>query len=122
MYSFVIAAASIVSSWTHVLANETWRPSVSTMSALRAELKNQVQTAAAAEREKLPDWKKYRFQYQGQTIGGKQVVFVNAYCWLDTEMSEEAFFSISDGGACFFTTTFDPQSERFSTIVFHGHG
>ena len=122
MNSLALALVMFASCWTHVPSDEAWRVNDSIMKTVRKELKPAVRKAAKSIGEPLHRWSTYRFQFQGRLINGRRVVFVNAYCWLDPEMSEENFFTLSDGGTCFFDTTYDVNTKTFGRIGFHGHG
>ena len=122
MNLLALALVIFASSWTHVPRDEAWHVDDSTMKTVRTELKPAVRKAAKSIREPLRRWSTYRFQFQGRLIDGRRVVFVNAYCWLDPEMSEEIFFTLSDGGTCFFDTTYDVDTKTFGPMGFHGHG
>ena len=75
---------------------------------------------AAKQGRGLPEWSRYFFQYQGQSIDGRRLVFTNAFCIEPPENVEERFLLVLDGGACFFSVQYDPQQQVFLELSFHG--
>jgi hypothetical protein len=120
MNIIAIGLAILAGSWTHVQREESWVPDSATMKVVKADLETAAERAAAERHLDLPEWSSYRFQFQGRLVDGKRIVFVNAYCWLAEDQSEDEFILVEDGGTCFFETNYDLESKSFGRIAFHG--
>jgi hypothetical protein len=116
----LFALAMLANVWTHVPSEEAWAPSAETIKTVQASLKPAVRKAAKQFHLDLPKWSEYEFRFQGRIVGGKRVVFVSASCANFDDQPKDQFLYVSDGGTCFFETTFDPETKSFSGISFHG--
>jgi hypothetical protein len=114
-------SASPPMQWIHVKGG-AWDPDESVLTTLNAGIRSYVESEATRQNAKLSDWGKYRFQYQGQMRGKRRVVLVNAFCHsFGDERLELEFFLVDDGGPCFFTLEYDPDTHEFHSLRFNGY-
>jgi hypothetical protein len=105
--------------WTPVTGG-TWEPSAAVLSELDTALKPPV-TAASQNLGRIPPWSAYTFQYQGRTeLLGRRYVYVNAFCFHTGTHLEREWVDIEDGGACFFSAKYDPQTKVVYDIRVNG--
>jgi hypothetical protein len=118
---FLMALLIAVSgTWTYIPGG-TWRPDAATVKLAQASLKPAVLKQAAADRESLPEWKSYNFQYQGREISGRKVVYVNAFCQ-PMSYADKELVQVLDGGPCFFFAIFDVATGKYASVAFNGRG
>lgn len=115
------ASGETLGSWIHV-KGDAWDPGETILKEIKGKLQQHTIAQAKRQHVKLPPWDQYRFQYQGRFEGGKRMVFINAFCrtigdiQLETEMDETL-----DGGPCFFTVEYDPETKVFHSLTFNGN-
>jgi hypothetical protein len=119
MTSLAALVAISVGSWI-VVPGGSWSPSPEQIAEVRGQIGLFVKQHAAERRLQLPAWASYSFQYQGQSEGGRQIIFVNAFCIAPTEYAQSQFVLVFDGGPCFFQLKYDPRKKRFFQLTFNG--
>ena len=92
-----------------------WTPSKEQVDNLEKNL-----SAYLKERSKTMDLSKFKRQYFGYSLNGKQVIYVNAGCRNFGDYKTTIVF-IEDGGPCFFRATFDPETDKFVSFSVNGH-
>jgi hypothetical protein len=115
-----VALMVLASSWTHVPDGAAWIVPDATLEEVQSNIKSAAHKFALAHHVKVPKWSGYSFQFQGRYVDGRPVVFVNAYCWKPDDHPEDEFVIMSDGGACYFETSYDPKKKSFGPFAFHG--
>jgi hypothetical protein len=105
--------------WIQVTGG-SWQPTATMLSELEAALQPAL-APAARNRGRLPKWNEYTFQYQGRTtLLGQKFVYVNAFCRQEGHSLDRDWVSVLDGGACFFTAKYDPDSKRVYDLHVNG--
>jgi hypothetical protein len=109
------------SKWIEVKGGK-WKPEATTLSEIETVLKPAI-IAASKNRGHMQDWGKYTFQYQGRSpLPGQRYVFVNAFC--DEPKNhpdlQNIWVEVMDGGACFFSAKYEPESKRLYDISVNG--
>ena len=121
MIALALALAVAPGSWTHI-SDGGWEPSAAQTNLARAALHRAVLAQIATEnRERIPNWSTYAFQYQGRVISGRNVIVVNAFCDIPPYASKQ-WVMVLDGGACFFTAFFDVKTGKYAEVAFNGYG
>jgi hypothetical protein len=114
-------AAADPPQWIEV-GGGAWKPKPEVLSQAEAALRTAVPTAAA-NRGHLPEWHSYTFQYQGRSpLLGRRYVFVNAFCDDPAHHPNLAktWVEVFDGGACFFSAKYDPDSHQLYDLAVNG--
>ena len=94
-----------------------------TMLRLQQQIREFVTAATRAEGRELQDWATYNFQYRAQEEGGKQFIFVNAFCIADDgDQLDKQLLQVTDGGTCFFSLKYDPENDQFFDLLVNGDG
>jgi len=109
------------SKWIEVIGG-AWKPDVTILAEFETVLKPAVITASK-NRGRMPDWDTYTFQYQGRSpVLGKRYVFVNAFCDKTQNHSalQNKWVEVMDGGACYFSAKYEPESKRLFDIELNG--
>ncbi|MBU8976388.1 hypothetical protein JI752_009585 [Lysobacter sp. MMG2] len=114
------ALAIAIGSWL-TLSGGSWRPSAQDVAEARAQLEPYVARQARLEGEALPPWNTYRFQYRGQELNGKKVIFVNAFCSAPPDLVVTEVVEAYDGGPCYFRAYWDPAEKIYLSVLFNGH-
>jgi len=114
--SFVIA----IGSWL-TLPGGSWRPSAQDVAEASAQLEPYVARQARLAGEALPSWNTYRFQYRGQELNGRKVIFVNAFCSAPSDLVVTEVVEAYDGGPCYFRAYWDPIEKIYLSVSFNGH-
>ena len=78
-----------------------------------------VQDEAISEKEKLPAWSTYAFQYQGRQVGGRKVIYVNGFCHIP-DYAAKRMVVVFDGGSCYFSALYDVESKAYTNVRFNG--
>ena len=117
--TYFIALLIAACSWIHV-PDGAWEPTVRQVEELQQLLEPYVDEQAIAWREELSPWERYTFQYQGQLIEGKEVIFINALCSEPPSQATKELVYIFDGGACYCRVYWDPASKAFTKFSFNG--
>ena len=114
-----MAVAIDVSHWVEVAGGE-WHPDLAALASLDEALRPAV-TAASKGRGKLRKWASYTFQYQGRTslLSGRYI-FVNAFCEAASSDAHEKWVKVLDGGTCFFSAKYDPNTKRVYDVRVNG--
>jgi hypothetical protein len=113
------AHAIIASQWVEV-SGGAWRPDSVTLPKLEAALMPAV-TAASKDRGQMRKWSDYTFQYQGRkSLLGKPYVFVNAFCGTASVDVRVAWVEVLDGGTCYFSAKYDPETNRVYDVQVNG--
>jgi hypothetical protein len=115
------AALADSGAWLEVQGG-SWNPSTALLSDVEAALRIAVPPAATG-RGRLPDWRTYTFQYQGQSAAsGHRYVRVNAFCWARDNFPDltKEWVEVKDGGACFFSAKYDTAAKRLYDLQVNG--
>jgi hypothetical protein len=103
-----------------------WSPSPAQLRTVRDEFRAYVQAQARDARADLSPWESYTFQYQGQLLRGKRVLFIYAFCQMAADYPRRRlarqFYLVSDGGPCYFRAWWSPRSDTFIGVSFNGMG
>jgi len=74
--------------------------------------------------EPTPDLARSFRQYVGAVVGGRRVIYVNAFplsmAESDPDLDPTRLVRVCDGGASFWGVVFDPETGRFSDLAFNG--
>src|SRR4029077_9774817 len=116
-----VTIAADASHWVEVTGG-SWTPSAAVLAEAESALKAAL-PAAAANRGRLPDWGTYTLQFQGMSpFLGRRYIRVNAFC--DSPKNhgniKSQWVFVYDGGACFFSGTYDPVSRRVYDLEVNG--
>jgi len=116
-------AAIDPSKWIEVDGGK-WKPSVAVLSELESALQSALSTAAS-NRGRMPAWTTYTFQFQGRSpLVGPRYVFVNAFCdgSRDQASYRTTWIRVLDGGACYFSAKYEPDTKRLYDLQVNGVG
>jgi len=117
----VLAALTIaIGSWLGVPGG-SWMPATADIAPVKAQLENYVRKEAESRGEMLPAWNSYTFQFQGQTLEGRKVIFVNGFCSKPPPDADKQVVLVLDGGACYFRAYWDSATQSFAGLQFNGH-
>lgn len=116
---YLAAFAIAVGSWLAVPGG-AWQPTRDEVAEARYQLEPYVWQQASQQGERLPDWGRYTFQYQGQERDGRKILLVNAFCSEPPASAATEMVFVFDGGPCYFTADWDPVGKRFIGIRFNG--
>ena len=102
----------------------SWNPSSRLLGEIESTLKRDL-PAASVGRGDLPSWDAYTLQYRGErSLTLRRYVRINAFC--DSRSSHPRWHRewvvVYDGGACFFSARFDPESDRLYDLEVNGIG
>jgi hypothetical protein len=104
---------------------ESWEPTLGDINDLERNLP-QISTLSAEFHDSnrhIDDAREYFRQYLPVTIKGTNLVFVNAFCHIDPEVSKEWRKHLmigNDGGKCFWHATYNPSTHTFSDLIVNG--
>ncbi len=113
------ASADPANRWIEVDGG-SWHPDSRTLSRLKQQIKSFVIAGAKAQGRKLPEWKTFTFQYQGQGAPGGKYVFVNVFCIDEPAWPlQKRFMQVTDGGTCFFNVNYNPATNQFFGLLMH---
>lgn len=108
-----------VSQWVEV-GGGAWHPDSQTLAKLETALIPAV-TVASKERGDLRKWSSYTFQYQGRNLLlGKPYVFVNAFCGTEIVDIRTTWVEVFDGGTCYFSAKYNPNTQRVYDVRVNG--
>jgi hypothetical protein len=113
------ASALDVERWIQVRGG-SWDPTAVALTQIETALKPAL-ALAARNRGRLPGWREYTFQYQGRkTLLGRQFVYVNAFCNHESRDLAEDWVTVLDGGACYFSAKYDPETKQIYDLEVNG--
>ena len=124
----IIPAPSIVPrgnnpQWVKV-SGGAWSPTHRQLQELRRRFRERIEARARKIQASMSPWSWYTFQYQGQLLQGKRVVFVWGFCQMDASYPRSKlatqFYFVADGGGCYFRAWWSPKSKSFARIMFNG--
>ena len=116
----VYSTLAFSESWV-LVEGGSWVPDSSVISNIKATLEGHVKNVATERKWKIRKWESYTFQYQGVTVGGQNLVFVNALCIRHPEWRlEKQIVRVLDGGTCFFNIKFDPKRGQYLEFFVNG--
>jgi hypothetical protein len=121
MLLMVGASASAIDAerWNRV-GGGSWDPTPAALTELEAALKPAL-VLAARNRGRLPAWREYTFQYQGRkTLLGRQFIYVNAFCSHESRDLAQDWVTVRDGGSCYFSAKYDPETKRIYDLDVNG--
>jgi hypothetical protein len=117
--SIIHAAAAVAhtpGAWI-LVSGGTWTPAETTMKQASTGLRAYAETAAKQEGLELRPWSEYSFQYQGRVSKGQRYIYILGLCATVGEADlHSRFYEVLDGGACFFSLTFDPTRRRYQNF------
>ena len=116
---YLAALAIAIGSWLSVPGG-SWQPSDLQLDEARSQLMPYVSRQASLSGETLPNWSEYTFQYQGQELRGKPVIYVNAFCSEPPPTATGEMVFVLDGGTCYFDAYWDPVEKIYLNVLFHG--
>ena len=99
----------------------SWQPDATKIDEAKAALRPYVTQQASLAGKTLPKWDSYTFQFQGQEIGGKKVIFVNAFCGRVPSHATTRIVMVFDGGPCYFRAYWDPTDKIYTDVIFNGY-
>jgi hypothetical protein len=101
-----------------------WLPSAADVAKLEAELPAFLQSAESEWLkpdppiwERVPD---YMRQYLGIVENGEEVIYANFFCSIDDMDWHNEFVFVLDGGDCFFSVKYNPQTGEFFDLSVNG--
>lgn len=106
---------------------QSWEPTLGDINDLESKLP-QISALSAEFHDpnrQIDDAREYFRQYLAVTIKGTDLIFVNALCRLDPEVSRDwrkHLILVNDGGKCFWRATYNPSTHAFSDLVVNGAG
>jgi hypothetical protein len=98
-----------------------FEPSVSSIGAFNVALSEYVRANSDVS---LLDLVKYKIQFVGLTIEGKEALFANAFChfeWHDDLSWRTRLVLFDDGGNCFFHAAYDLDTKAIIWLRINGH-
>ncbi|HVU21496.1 MAG TPA: hypothetical protein VHE09_12255 [Rhizomicrobium sp.] len=105
----------------------TWQPSKAQIGALEAGLPKALDDAMAKRGEHLDRAKTFLRQYAGFIIGGRKVIYTNAFPRSVRDDQQSSALSwrfravvVCDGGSAFFGVEYDPAKDTFANFAFNG--
>ncbi len=109
--------------WHWLLVQDgDWEPTNLDLVAMKRGLQAHVEAEARRQGVIARDWEGFTFQYQG-SFDPERKIHLFALCTVRRsieELEQEFANEISDGGTCYFGTSYDPETRKFSTVHFHG--
>lgn len=102
----------------------SWNPSESDIGLLERHLPDLLElpsTACCNPGARLSALDAYHRQYVGVLVGGRRLIYVNAFPVAHAEDTRVPF-EVCDGGASFWGVLFDPETAAFSDLAFNGEG
>jgi hypothetical protein len=106
---------------------QSWEPTVADIEGLEANLP-QISSLADSEpnpRRHIDDPHHYLRQYVAFTQGGKQKIYINAFCSTQRADSidwHKHLVLAIDGGTCFWHALYDPATQKFSSLAINSVG
>ena len=120
MPNIFAALAIAIGSWLGVPGG-SWTPATTDIAPVKAQLQNYVRQEAKSKGATLPAWGRYTFQYYGQSLHGRRIIFVNAFCSKPPPNAHRQLVVVLDGGACYFQAYWDSATQSFAGVQFNGH-
>jgi hypothetical protein len=114
-------AAIDPSKWIEVKGG-SWKPDATMLSEIERALKSAV-PIAAVNRGAMPPWTAYTFQFQGRSqVMGPRYIVINAFCEGSRNDStlKTTWVRVFDGGPCYFSAQYEPDSKRLYDLVVNG--
>jgi hypothetical protein len=108
-------------SWIQVPGGD-WQPSPEVMHEVGGGLRAAAEAESARTQHAMQPWSGYTFQFQGVTEQGRRQVLVAASCRPLPEDASKRWLVVYDGGTCYFAAYYDPDTQRFVRVRFHGVG
>jgi len=87
---------------------------------IRTTIEAYVTAEAARSSRDLHPWSEYSFQFRGDASQGTQFVFVNAFCTPPPPEPERDMVIVLDGGSCYFTVKYAPETSQFYDLQING--
>jgi hypothetical protein len=120
-------AAKSFPRWPHEKVNGTWMLSRSAVDGLESNIPHIADIPfpnRAYKGSQIPHPEKYFRQYAGIVLGGHKIIYVNALCETAGNKYEtywrERFVQVFDGGDCYWSVRYDPETGRFSELMVNG--
>jgi hypothetical protein len=119
LFASSVAGAPDHSRWVEVQGG-AWHPQSTVLPDLETVLRPAV-ADASKNRGRAPKWTEYTFQYQGRTsLLGRRYIYVNAFCGTSEVQITKSWVTVMDGGACYFSAMYDPDTNRVYDLVING--
>jgi hypothetical protein len=113
------AIAVTLLSWLQIPGG-TWEVDEGTVAEVKSYVESAVADAARSSPGPVPAWSSYTLQFQGRTVNGKKMIFVNGFCSVPPETAAIEWVQTFDGGECSFNTYYDPETKQVLSIQFNG--
>ena len=101
----------------------SWEPAVGDVENLEANLFqiSALDETAPGSTRHIDEPDRYFRQYLGIVQSGKKWIFINAFCWTDnSDESRKHLDVVYDGGKCFWQAWYDPDTQKFSSLIING--
>jgi hypothetical protein len=107
--------------------DKTWRPGLADVEAMESRL-DQISLLRAIAGKRIENPSQYRRQYVGIVVGGRKLIYINAFCSKPQDFVVEKRWSdwrkdpveVCDGGDCFWGAVYDVLSSKFSDLQVNG--
>ena len=113
------AIAVALLSWLQIPGG-TWEVDEDTVAKANIHVESAVTDAAQSSAVPVPAWSRYTLQFQGRTVNGKKMIYVNGFCSAPPETAATEWVQTLDGVACYFNTYYDPETKQVLSIQFNG--
>jgi hypothetical protein len=121
MNTCLLALAVAVGSWLG-LPGGAWIPSDRDIAQAKAQLWPYVEARVKSAHADLAPRGRYTFQYRGETLQGRRILMINAFCTPPGADAATRQVTVADGGACFFKAYWDPEGRVYAGLAFNGLG
>jgi hypothetical protein len=117
MHSMLILVALLLH-WLQVPGGD-WQVGQDTLDSARTGLESRF-LSEAAESEGAPKWSEYTFQYEGRIVDGRRLVYINAFCTDPPDTAATQWVNALDGGTCYFSAFYEPDTGKIVSFQFNG--
>lgn len=128
IFPAALAEAQGVGLWLNSEFSDYWTPQAADVLAFEAGLAEFLENSGNTMLEfgnETPVWERldrYQRQYIGLVVDGQQVVYGNFFCGGNTHFDDWRghFVTVMDGGNCFFSLAYDPQTGEYQHLMVNG--
>lgn len=108
---------------------KSWRPTRADIQALESRLDriSLLRSAGLIRGEQIENPSRYYRQYVGLVVGGRKLIYLNAFCKKPEDVVvrqggdwRQNPIDVCDGGDCFWSAVYDPNSGEFSDLQVNG--
>jgi hypothetical protein len=99
----------------------TWTPTADDIKSMESRFALRARLIAKHKLEQMQPPKTYNRQYLGIVVGGRKLIYINAFC--DDELPadwRDKLVNYCDGGWCFWGVVYDTVSHSFSHLEING--